>query len=78
MTLALIGWRMETTDWVALVAIVWLAVAIVFGTALGTFIDRAGKIADRKTRRWQPEWLRQRLPPLEDDDPPVVYRPPRD
>lgn len=81
MTLALVGWRMEPLDWVALVVIVWLALAVVAGPLIGTFIDRAAKIADGRTRRAHRRRRHQpaqhHRPKLEDQRP-LGYRPPRD
>lgn len=71
------GLRLEPIDVVALVVIIWLALAIVAAPFLGTLIDRAGKIAENRVRATTRRWWRRRRRQHEDDRP-VGYRPPRD
>lgn len=65
-TLALVGWRLEPIDWLALVVIIWLGVALVVAPFVGEHLARRRR---QQTRPHQPE---------EDDGTPPGYRPPRD
>lgn len=63
MTVALVNWRLEFIDWVALVVIVWMALAIVAAPPIGKYL--------RRQRRRQSQ-------PKHRDEGPLGYRPPRD
>lgn len=66
--------NLHWSDWLAFAVIVWLALAVVLGTLLGTFIDRAAKIADpRRVRRCRARRRRKRS-----ERRALGYRPPRD
>lgn len=62
MITALIGWRMEPTDWVALAAI-WVLAAAALAPLVGKHLARQRR--------------RHHRPTLEHEQP-LVYRPPRD
>ena len=66
--------HLDPLDWVALAVIVWLALAIVAGPIIGTFIDRAAKIADPRHRRR----CRARRRRKRSERRALGYRPPRD